>query len=115
LPPLLAGGLTYLCVLAGAVLFRADSVAGAGGMLAGMSGLHGTGRLVAGVHAAANAVWLAALYAIVWFAPSTRQVMQGHARLSWRASPGWAVAMGCAATLGLLASGGTGEFVYFHF
>jgi hypothetical protein len=27
----------------------------------------------------------------------------------------WALAFGCAATLGLLSLGGTGEFVYFQF
>jgi hypothetical protein len=36
-------------------------------------------------------------------------------RFVWRASPQWAVVMGCAATLGLLAAGGTGEFLYFRF
>jgi alginate O-acetyltransferase complex protein AlgI len=58
-----------------------------------------------------------ALYAIVWFAPTTGQWMLGApmARLQWRQSSGWAVAMGCATTLGLLAAGGTGEFLYFRF
>jgi hypothetical protein len=35
--------------------------------------------------------------------------------LTWRPSPQWAVIMGCAATLGLLATGGSTEFVYFRF
>jgi hypothetical protein len=33
--------------------------------------------------------------------------------LSW--SPGRAIAMGCAATIGMLSAGGTGEFLYFRF
>ncbi len=119
LPSLVGVGLTYLCVLVGAVLFRAGSVADAGALLAGMAGLHGF--TMSGVdggaadsHPAVMAVWIAGLYAIVWLAPSTRQLMSGSG-FGWRPTPHWAMAMGCAATLGVLASGGTGEFVYFHF
>ncbi|WP_428483482.1 MBOAT family O-acyltransferase [Rhodopila sp.] len=116
LAPLLAVALTYLSVLTGAVLFRADSVADAAAMLSGMAGLHGAAPLSADLHGIVDTLWIIGLYAIIWLVPSTRQWMQGGAsRLSWRPTPGWAVAMGCAATLGLLASGGTGEFVYFHF
>ena len=35
--------------------------------------------------------------------------------LAWRPSPRWALLLGCAATLGVLAAGGTGEFLYFRF
>jgi alginate O-acetyltransferase complex protein AlgI len=109
--------LTYLCVLAGAVLFRATSAGVAGSMLAGMAGLHGLGAVRTDIHTIANILWLMSLYAIVWFAPSTRQWLQAEpaARFTWRASPQWAVVMGCAATLGLLAAGGSGEFLYFQF
>jgi alginate O-acetyltransferase complex protein AlgI len=117
LPRLASVALTYLCVLAGAVLFRAATVADAGAMLAGMAGLHGAGPIQADHLTVIAVLWLLSLYAIVWFVPSTRQWMQGDAagRLAWSASPRWAVAMGCGATLGLLAAGGTGEFVYFRF
>jgi alginate O-acetyltransferase complex protein AlgI len=167
LPPFVSVGLTYLCVLVASVLFRATTLEGAGSMLAGMAGLHGLGAIEADIHAAENGIWLLALYAIVWFAPTTRQfvlaepgvrsgvlaepgVRSGrlagprpwpgmpaepsvrlgglaeyrrwpwtlpgpHPRLGWRPSPRWAIAMGCAATLGLLAAGGTGEFLYFRF
>jgi len=86
-------------------------------VLAGMAGLHGFKVASPGIHAAGSICWLAGLYAIVWAAPATRQVMQGEAtaRLAWRPSPQWAVVMGCAATVGLLAAGGTGEFLYFRF
>jgi hypothetical protein len=36
-------------------------------------------------------------------------------RLAWTQSPQWAFVMGGAATLGMLAAGGTGEFLYFRF
>jgi alginate O-acetyltransferase complex protein AlgI len=117
LPPVVSVGLTYLCVLVGAVLFRATTVGQAGSMLAGMAGLHGFGAFQLDIHVPASVLWLLALYAIAWFAPNTRQWMLGEAggRFAWRASPQWAVVMGCAATLGLLAAGGTGEFLYFRF
>jgi alginate O-acetyltransferase complex protein AlgI len=119
LPVFASVALTYLSVLVGAVIFRADSVSDAGAMLAGMVGLHGPGAAadLHDINVVANTAWIVGLYAIVWLAPSSRQLMQGAAasRLAWRSTPGWAVAMGCAATLGLLASGGTAEFVYFHF
>ncbi|HQT80248.1 MAG TPA: hypothetical protein PLD10_24685, partial [Rhodopila sp.] len=60
-------------------------------------------------------VWLLALYAIVWLAPTVRQIMLADSRFGWRDSPAWAIAMGGAATLGVLAAGGTGEFLYFRF
>jgi alginate O-acetyltransferase complex protein AlgI len=116
--PRLAGlALTYLCVLGGAVLFRAASVSDAGAMLAGMAGLHGAGELQLDYSTVIAALWLLALYTIVWFVPSTRQWMQADpaSRLAWKPTPQWAVIMGCAATMGLLAAGGTGEFLYFRF
>jgi D-alanyl-lipoteichoic acid acyltransferase DltB (MBOAT superfamily) len=116
-PRLFGMGLTYLCVLFASVVFRATSLSGAGSVLAGMAGGHGVAFAPIDIHVAGDICWLAVLYAIVWGAPSTRQIMQGGApgRLAWRPSPRWAVAMGCAATTGLLAAGGTGEFLYFRF
>ena len=108
-------GLTYLCVLLGAVLFRSPSVAAAASLLGGMAGLHGVvldaPTAHALFHAELAAAWLAGLFAIVWFAPNTQQIIE----TSWRPSLPWALAFGCAATLGLLSLGGTGEFVYFQF
>ena len=117
LPAVASVGLTYLCVLVGSVLFRAATIGQAASMLAGMAGLHGLGPIEADIHGPIAVLWLLALYAIVWFAPSTRQWMLGGGpdRFAWRQSPQWAVAMGCAATLGVLAAGGTGEFLYFKF
>ena len=117
LPAFLAVTLTYGSVLIGSVLFRADSVAGAGSVLAGMAGFHGAGFAVVDVRGILDVGWIAGLYGIVWLAPTTRQIMTGGTSgwISWRPSPQWAMAMGCAAMLGILASGGTGEFVYFHF
>jgi hypothetical protein len=157
LPAPVSVALTYLCVLVGSVLFRATTAGDAGSMLVGMAGLHGAALHGAGlrgaggmdvdIHTLERVPWLLALYAIVWFAPTTRRWMlteprvrlemlteprvrlgmlteprvrlemlpEPPVRLGWRPSPRWAVVMGCAATLGLLAAGGTGEFLYFRF
>ena len=117
LPRAASAALTYVCVVTGAVLFRAPTVGGAGSTLAGMAGLHGLGPIRPDIHVTTDFLWLLGLYTIVWFAPTTRQWVLGvpPARLTWTRSPQWAVVMGCAATLGILAAGGTGEFLYFRF
>jgi len=123
--------LTYLCVLAGAIVFRAPTLTAASQLIGGMLGWHGAAVALAdgraAVHAALDIAWLVALYAIVWCAPNTQQIMRNDApalgriqpgplpRLSWQPTLPWAVALGCTATLGLLSIGGTSEFLYFQF
>ncbi len=70
---------------------------------------------------------LVALYGIVWFAPNTQQILRLHAPAlervtpwrqgwpAWTPTPAWAVAMGVALMLGVLATSGTAEFLYFQF
>ena len=108
--------LTYLCVLVGAVIFRAPSMEIAGTLLRGMAGF-GAGHSDAGdAYRTVHALWLAGLGAIVWGMPNTQQIMDGGtAWPRWRPNTSWAVAAGCAASLALLSLGGTGAFVYFQF
>jgi alginate O-acetyltransferase complex protein AlgI len=117
LPKIASVALTYFCVLIASVFFRAPALSTAGSLLAGMLGLQGIGPVEADLHLVLDVAWILGLYVIVWVAPSTRQLMQGEAGgvLAWRPSPQWAVVLGCAATLGLLATGGSAEFVYFRF
>jgi hypothetical protein len=119
--------LTYGCVLVGSVVFRAASLTDAGAMLGGMLGLRGVAPGTPDLRAAVDVLWLVALYAIVWGAPNTQQIMRAHApalgravagpwpRLVWQPTLPWAMAFGAAATLGLLSIGGTGEFLYYRF
>jgi alginate O-acetyltransferase complex protein AlgI len=101
--------LTYLCVLAASVIFRAPSLDVAGTLFAGMLGLHpGVPQMHGGLHA----LWLTGLAIIVWGMPNTQQIVDGKI---WRPTLPWAVAAGCAAMLGVLSLGGTHEFVYFQF
>ena len=101
--------LTYACVLLASVVFRAPSLVDAGALFAGMAGLHPSGPYA---HGALHTLWLAGLGAIVWGMPNTQQIVDGAI---WRPSLPWAMAAGCAVTLGILALGGTHEFVYFQF
>ena len=122
-----AGGrllLTYLCVLVGAIMFRAPSVTTAISLLGGMVGLHGINATIPDIRVVRDIAWLIALYAIVWGAPNTQQIMADYApalgrvqsgAVRWRPNMRWATAFGCAATVGLLSVGGTGEFLYFQF
>jgi alginate O-acetyltransferase complex protein AlgI len=131
--------LTYLCVLAASVFFRAPSVGAAVSMLGAMAGRHGIGPLapssgtsIAGTwdgasHDAAQAAWLVALFAIVWFMPNTQQIFAAArpalgriapgplAWLRWRPSVGWAIALGLGCVIAVLSMGGSGEFLYFRF
>ncbi|MDE2514396.1 MAG: MBOAT family protein [Rhodospirillales bacterium] len=130
--------LTYLGVLVGTVLFRAPSDGAAWAMLAAMAGRHGVrhvalpfiasdghgllvgASLVAAGHHAVAWLWLGGLYAIIFLAPTTQQIMgeagKGAAsRLRFRLSLPWALAGGVAAMAALLSVGGTSEFLYFQF
>ena len=111
--------LTFLCIVAAAVIFRAPSLAVAGTILGAMGGLSDvpitmTSRTIADIG------WLGLACALAWGAPNTArivaQVEPGSATaFGWRPSLPWAVAFGSAATLSLLSAGGTREFLYFQF
>jgi D-alanyl-lipoteichoic acid acyltransferase DltB (MBOAT superfamily) len=99
--------LTYLCVLVGAILFRAPSVSAAVALLGGMLGAHGMGpgfpvpawlgsqmggfsealyahgaiamaaRWQDSLHAVGAIAALVALYLVVWCLPNTQQIFPG--------------------------------------
>jgi len=118
--------LTYACVLAGSVVFRAPSLGAAGEVFAGMLGSHGVAVALPDLRQGLEILQIAALYAIVWLAPNTQQIMRAcepvlgaasipRSRLAWRPNLPWAAALGGAACLGLLSLGGSSEFLYFRF
>jgi alginate O-acetyltransferase complex protein AlgI len=80
------------------------------------------------INAAGQLLWLVVLFVIVWCFPNTQQIMRQFeptlgpvqagpfaAQLSWRPNLVWAAAVGGALCLGVLAIGGTSEFLYFQF
>jgi hypothetical protein len=72
-------------------------------------------------------IWMIGLFIVVWCLPNTQQIMRRFTpalgriqrgpfeRIAWQPSPRWAVAIGVAACVGVLAIGGTSEFLYFQF
>lgn len=113
----------YIAALVAFAFFRAASVSDALHVLAGMAGLQTFGANLS----RSTLLQLAALLLIVWFAPNTQQIMtrfepalgraivNPYAGLIWNPAAKWAVAAGGLAALGILALGGTTEFLYFQF
>ncbi len=139
-PPVWTVALTYLSVLLGAIFFRASSSGDALALLAGMAGAHGIEHLPTWPGSIAQAIgsravllpvgdvlWLVGLYAIVWGAPNTQQIMRlsdpalGKVQpgrwpvLQWRPNWQWALVGGMTAVLAVLGIGGMSEFLYFQF
>ena len=120
--------LTYVCVLVGAIFFRANSSGQAVDLLGSMIGLHGLVHAVLPLGELARVLLrFAVLYAIVWLMPNTQQIMRicepvigtvgpgPLAWLAWRPSARWSLLIGAGAALALLGIGGTSEFLYFQF
>ena len=113
----------YAAALVAFAFFRASSSGSAMALLGGMAGLRGIGEGLPRI----ALLQLALLFAIVWFAPNTQQIMNryepalGRAvanpyrRLVWHPGTAWALAAGTLGALGILALGGTTEFLYFQF
>lgn len=115
--------MVYVAALVAFAFFRSPSVAAALDLLAGMVGLHGIGTAVP----LSSTAQLAVLFAIVWGMPNTQQIMcrcepalgktpmNPYSWFTWQPSLSWALACGIIAALGILAIGGTTEFLYFQF
>ncbi len=84
----------------------------------------GTGLLVGRV----QILWIVALLVIVWFAPNTRQLMEGAdaiiadrraqprpTALRWTPGPTWAIATPGMLTASFLSMARVSEFLYFQF
>ena len=118
---------TYLSVLVASVFFRAPSVSAAVDVLDGMLGWNGAHSVPAPAFGLMHGVFLLLLYVIVWLFPNTQQIMRRYdpvleevdapepISLTWRPDLGSALAIGVAAAVGILALGGTTEFLYFQF
>ncbi len=120
----LAGGaLTFLCVVIGWVFFKAASLHAAMCMLRGMFSVPTLPD--AGLSAMASPfAWIAALLAIVWFAPTSQSFLAQHgpalhdvpgSRLKWHASAPWALAIALLFTVAILHLSQISEFIYFQF
>jgi alginate O-acetyltransferase complex protein AlgI len=76
---------------------------------------------------AGHVIWIISLYIVVWGLPNTQQIMRRFApalgriqpgpfeQIAWQPNRNWAVVIGVAACVGVLAVGGSSEFLYFQF
>ena len=113
----------YIAALVAFAFFRSSSTPAAFELLAGMIGLHGTGPALP----RDVLIQISALFVIVWAFPNSQEMMAGFEpvlgrpisnpwpRFAWRPDMLWAVACGIVAAFGVLALGGTTEFLYFQF
>ncbi|HYM03974.1 MAG TPA: MBOAT family protein [Stellaceae bacterium] len=118
--------LTFLAVLVGWVLFRADDVSSAFALLRAMTGLDGVAASGVIDHQAAFLL-IVPLLLFVWLAPNMpeltgydprpgqRSLRTAPARLAWRPSPRWALALGSLLAASLLSLSRVSEFLYFQF
>lgn len=132
--------LTFLSVIVGWVFFRSSSMDAAVRILRGMVGLNdiivpsGIAKWLsifqefsAGPSGlgARNALWIMLLLGLCFFAPNTQQIMHNEqpglnaettqSFVMWRATPGWALVCGIAASMALLSIGKVSEFLYYQF
>jgi hypothetical protein len=128
----LATLVTFLAVVAGWVVFRADTLASAGRVLAGMSGAAGLAARLTPLHWNELYPRIAVCLLIVWLAPNTQQIMARYtpslpidrallrARVPglvvrWRQSVPWAYVSAAVACVGILWLGHITVFLYFRF
>jgi alginate O-acetyltransferase complex protein AlgI len=116
---------TYLSVLVASVFFRAPTVSAAIDVLAGMLGSHGVQNVPR--FGLLHNLFLVVLAVVIWLFPNTQQIMRRYdpvleeveapypLQLTWGSNLGSALAVGLAAAVGILALGGTTEFLYFQF
>ena len=123
--------ITFTCVTASMVIFRSANLKTAADLLQGLAGLHhGVG--VRGIGIKHVALWLGAGSFVALACPNTLQILSRYepalgwrptpeqasplaARLLWKPSFAWAVAVAAVVGLGILNLGGQSEFLYWQF
>ncbi len=129
--------ITFTCVAASMVIFRAVNLKTAAHLLQAMAGLQGIGlprlrgSFVIGLKDVA--VWLGASAFIAFACPNTLQILSHHepalgwkpspqassaspqSRILWSPSLTWALAMSIIVLIGIINLGGRSEFLYWQF
>ncbi len=128
--------ITFACVAASMVIFRSANLKTAAHLFQGMLGLHGIGwsglKDVVGVSLKRMAFWIGASAFIALACPNTLQILSRYepalgwklspqegvapeARILWKPSLAWAVAMSMIVAIGMINLGGQSEFLYWQF
>jgi len=123
--------ITFVCVAASMVIFRATSLKTAADLLQGMLGLHGIG-FSSGMGLKTALLWIGPLAFIALACPNTLQLLSqyepalgwrsvprgatpGKTRFLWQPSLAWAAAASVIVAIGMLNLGGNSEFLYWQF
>jgi D-alanyl-lipoteichoic acid acyltransferase DltB (MBOAT superfamily) len=129
--------LTFVAVVLGWVVFRAESFAAAQVMLGAMFGGSGlvlpeafagiwhetptwlafSGNGMGSFGAARGWFWISLLLGVVWLGPNSQELMRGFERSAavWQPSSRWALLIGLLAASSLLHLVRVSEFLYFQF
>ena len=126
--------ITFACVAASMVIFRASNLRTAIDLVQGLFGLHGIGlsAMRDGIGRKGTIIWIAFPAAIALLGPNTLQILSRYepalgwkpshhdgaaagTRMLWRPSLAWAVAVSTIAATGILYLGGQSEFLYWQF
>ena len=128
--------ITLACVTASMVIFRAVNLRTAIHLIEGMLGVHGIGlsglRGSFAISLTRMALWLGAAAFIALQCPNTLQILSRYepalgwkpsvhegaslqARVLWRPSLAWAIAVSIVVAIGILNLGGRSEFLYWQF
>ncbi len=127
--PLASGAarlITFLAVVLGWVVFRAESMDAALTIYGAMAGRNGAAWPAGGLE---QLGYLSLLLGVVWWAPNTQTFMsrfetsltpsrerdRGPAWLRWRPTRGWAFVMALVTVWGILGINKYSEFLYFQF
>ena len=133
LGPIPATVFTFLAVVVGWVVFRAENFITAGRMLFGILGVNGivindnlepvlsvfkSWGLQFGDTGSFNDDGLLLIFislALVFFAPNSQELMEGKTRFSWKPNRRWAFALAVLAIISFMQLGQVSEFLYFEF
>jgi alginate O-acetyltransferase complex protein AlgI len=126
--------ITFVCVAASMVIFRAANMKTAADLFQGMLGLHGVGLsvLTGGAGLKTTVVWIAAAALVALAGPNTLQILSRYepalgwkpgpagsetaeTRIQWGPSLAWAAAMSIIVAIGMFYLGGQSEFLYWQF
>lgn len=138
LPDIIGKGLTFICVVIGWVLFRAENLHTASYILSGMFGLNNFMKPKTASNMNIDYLYMysfiIALLCIVWLAPNIYQIMGGHnpgydiyghlnrdsigikdKRFIWKPNFAWAMLIATLAIISIINLSQRSEFLYFRF
>jgi alginate O-acetyltransferase complex protein AlgI len=126
--------ITFVCVAASMIIFRAPDLRTAAHLIQGMLGMHGVGfaALTSGVGRKQMAIWIVFPAVIALLCPNTLEILARYGpaldwrpktqqrtialpRIAWEPSLVWAAAISIITLIGVMHLGGQSVFLYWQF